>query len=170
MLEIEQAKGLLMTPDGQIHPFGVHTYESTDKWTHDNMHDSAFQKEVRYAPWFIETQEKLGFQYPEDTIFRQAMKMAGKGIVTVLNACESTVQGEEYNVFAYYLPETLSEPQREQFEQHYQELKEMIERKHAYIEFSAFNENGNYAWDRAIYSLDEFYEKNGYKKETKKTR
>lgn len=170
MLEIEKSMGLLMTPDGEIHPFGIQIYGAVDTWSHDNMHDSAFQKEIRFAPWFIETQKELGFQYSDDTIFRQAMKMAGKGIITVLNACDLNIQGEEYNAFAYYLPETLSDPQSQQFEQHYQELKEMIERKHAYTEFYAFDEDGKSAWKTSVFSLDEFYETMDLKKGTHKVK
>lgn len=41
MTDIEFVKGILITPDGEEHPFGIHSYVDEDK--DENYHDSALK-------------------------------------------------------------------------------------------------------------------------------
>lgn len=46
MTDIEFVKGILITPDGEEHPFGIHSYADEDKDKDENHHDSAFKNDI----------------------------------------------------------------------------------------------------------------------------
>lgn len=158
MKNIEFVKGILITPDGQKHPFGKQSYESVKNPKKENYHDSAFNNEILPQPWFQKLQEELGFEYTTDTLHRQSMTMAAKGIIVMLNGSNPNQYGE-YNVYCIHTPKKLSSAQKEVLENDYLSFKEVIERKNAYFEADGFDENENYIWNDFVYNLDEFYDR-----------
>ncbi len=158
MKNIEHVKGILITPNGEKYSFGKHSYESVAKRTDENYHDSAFNNEILPQPWFKKLQEELEFEYTSDTIHRQLITMASKGIIVLLNGSSTSQQGE-YNVYYIHTPKTLFPAQKEVFEKDYLSFKELIERKNAYFEAAVVDENENYVWNDFIYNLDEFYDR-----------
>lgn len=164
MKNIEFVKGILITSDGQKHPFGKHSYEPTAKLTDENYHDPAFNDEILPQPWFQQLQKELGFEYTNDTIHRQSAILASKGIIVMLNGSGTNQQGE-YNAYCIHIPENLSSAQKEVLENDYSSFKEVIERKNAYFEADGFDKNANYLWNNLIYDLDEFYDRMGLNRE-----
>lgn len=167
MESIEFVKGMLITPDGTKHPFGKHSYEPVANLTDENYHDLAFDAEILPQPWFRQLQQVLGFEYTNDTIHRQASKMAGKGILVLLNSSIANQEGE-YNVFCIHSPQTLSDEQKQVLENAYPAFKEMLERKKAYFEADAYDESGNYFWRDFVYSVDDFYDRMSLNRENRK--
>lgn len=107
MTDIEFVKGILITPDGEEHPFGIHSYVDEDK--DENYHDSAFKNDILSKSWFQQLEQELGFQYTDDTIHRQAMLLASKGIITLINVSDTNSSGEEYNVYCIHTPQQLTQ-------------------------------------------------------------
>lgn len=159
MTDIEFVKGILISPDGKEHPFGIHSYDKEYKNNDENDHDAAFKNDILQEPWFKELQHTLGFEYIDDTVHRQAITMAAKGIITLINASDTTLQGEEYNVYCIHIPKTLTKNQEEVLKNNYTGMKELLERKHAYFEANSYNEDGSYFWEDFVYDLDDFYDR-----------
>ena len=159
MTDIEFVKGILITPDGEEHPFGIHSYADEDKDKDENYHDSAFKNDILSKSWFQKLEQELGFQYTDDTIHRQAMLLASKGIITLINASDTNSSGEEYNVYCIHTPQQLTQNQRKKLEDNYEGMKELLERKHAYFEANAYKEDESYLWQDFVYDLDEFYDR-----------
>lgn len=157
MTNIEFVKGILITPNGEEHPFGIHSYTDEDK--EENSHDIAFKNNILSAPWFQNLEKELNFQYTDDTIHRQVMLLASKGIITLINASDTKSSGEEYNVYCIHAPQYLTQNQRKKLEDDYEGIKELVERKHAYFEATAYKEDESYLWQDFVYDLDEFYDR-----------
>lgn len=157
MNDIEFVKGILITPDGKLHPFGIHSYDSLDNTNDDNYHDTAFKNDILPKSWFKDLEKKLAFKYTNDTIHRQAMMMASKGVIILINASSTNAQGEEYNVYCIHTPENLTLEQTQLLENDYGKMKELLERKNAYFEANAYKEDESYLWQDYVYDLDEFY-------------
>lgn len=154
---IENAKGLLLTPDGEIHLFGELKYATVSELEEKNEHNPAFLTDIVTKPWFQQLQQELGFKYKinnEINIHRQTPLMAGKGIVMILNDSSLTTQDVEYNWYTFQLPEILTSAQQEVLENSYQDLKELIERKHSYVDGMAYDTNGNDAWTDVNFNVD----------------
>lgn len=159
MVDIEFVKGMLITPDGEEHPFGIHSYDDKDKNKDENCHDTAFKNDILPKTWFKRLEEELGFQYTSDTVHRQAMIMAAKGVIILINGSDTNSHGEEYNVYCIHTPETITLKQKEKLEDSYAEMKDLLERKHAYFEANAYKEDESYLWQDFVYDLDEFYDR-----------
>ncbi len=159
MLDIEHKKGILITPDGSIHPFGIQKYGRVEELIDENYHDTAFIMDIANKPWFYALQKELGFVYNvKDTFHRQIEELAQKGIITILNGSTQTTSQLEYNLFCIHTPEELTDNQVQTLEDAYEELKEVTERKSAYVESMAYTKEKNHAWSTYVYGLDEFYD------------
>ena len=173
---IENAKGLLLTPDGTIHPFGELKYATVSELEGQNEHDSAFLRDIATKPWFQQLEQELGFKYKLDNkinIHRQTPLMSGKGIVIILNDSSLTAQDEEYNWYTFQFPETITQAQQEVLENSYQALKQLIEKKHSYVDGMAYDTNGNDAWSNVNFNvdnLDEIYDRMNLNKSIGKKR
>ena len=160
MLDIEHVKGILIAPDGKQKSFGALLYGTTEDLTEDNYHDVSFNKEILPTTWFQKLQQELNFNYnKEDTIHRQVMVMASKGIITILNCSSITSSQGEYNAYCLHCPEQLTTNQKELLENSYTELKTLIEEKDAYFEATGYDTNEDYIWDDFVYDLDDFYDR-----------
>ena len=60
-------------------------------------------------------------------------------------------------MYCIYTPKTLTENQQLLLEENYQGIKELINRKKAYFEATAFDEECEYVWTDLVYNLDDFY-------------
>ena len=160
LLRIEHAKGVLIEPNGTLHFFGEQRYESAFEITDENDHESSFNATIADEAWFQELTEKSGFRYQKTgdgsaiNIHRQTPIWAGNGIIVILNDSHLTAKGDEYNFFTFQLPTQLSPEQQEVLEASYTGLKEMIERKHSYVDGMAYDQNGNDAWNDVNFNVD----------------
>lgn len=159
MKELEFVKGILITPDGIIHTFGTHSYNKEDRMDEDKCHDAAFKQDILPTPWFQQLQAELGFQYDGDTIHRHVMKMASKGIISLINASDTNQKGEEFNVYCIHTPQTLTDAQTQLLEAEYDTLKELLQRKKAYFEAVGYDPEENYIWQGFVFDLDDFYDR-----------
>lgn len=158
-MELKQAKGIVITPEGDIHSFGKHKYGNIDELTDENYHDPAFSQEIASTDWFQQFLQLTNYNYKKDTIYRESMTLAGLGLVFLFNGCSLNVRDEEYNSYFIQSPEILSEQQKNIFQENYTYLQGLIESDNAYFEGTAFTSEGDYAWTDFVYSIDEFYDK-----------
>lgn len=164
-LNIEDKKGIVIAPSGDFLEFGTLSYGNVSSLTDDNYHDTALKKDVIETSWFKELEKELNFEYnPNETIYKQNALLSAKGIITILNGSTTTPQGDEYNVYCIYTPKTLTENQQVLLEENYQDIKELIKRKEAYFEATAFDEDCEYVWNDFVYSIDDFYNRMNLKK------
>lgn len=153
MLDIESVNGILIAPNGTFKSFGVHSDESVQKLTAINFHDSSFKMQVANDRWFKQLQKDLNIKYTNDTIHRQAMGWASKGVMTMIHA---GVKGME--AYCVLSPEHISNEQKELLSRNYSNLKNQIVKNDAYFETYIFNENGNYTCNSPLYGEDSFYD------------
>ena len=153
MLNIESVNGIVIAPNGTYKSFGVHSDEDIHLLTDINFHDSSFKMQLADDKWFKKLQRDLHFQYTNDTVHRQAMGWASKGIMTMIHAGVKDM--EAYCVLA---PVQVSNAQKKLLEKNYTNLKEQILRNDAYFETYVFNRDGGFASNGPLYGEDAFYD------------
>lgn len=159
MLDIERVNGILVSPDGSYRSFGIHSDAPTSEMTDINFHDSAFKIELSKDPWFQKMKRDFNINYTDDTIHRQGMNWASKGIILMIHA--GAKPGEAYCVLS---PSRMSSSQKTLFENNYLNLQSQISKNETYFEAYIFDENGNYENNGMIYGLDSFYDRMGLNK------
>lgn len=159
MLDIERVNGILVSPDGSYRSFGIYSDAPASEMTDINFHDSAFKMELSKDPWFQEVKRNFNINYTDDTIHRQGMNWASKGIILMIHAGEKP--GEAYCVLS---PSRMSSSQKTLFENNYLNLQSQISKNETYFEAYIFDENGNYENNGMIYGLDSFYDRMGLNK------
>lgn len=168
LLRIECAKGVLMEPNGTLHFFGEQRYEFGFEITDENDHEASFNTSLADEEWFQNFTEQAGIPYEKKNngssvnIYQETAFWAGNGLVVIMNDSHLTARGAEYNRFLFLFPLHLSQEQQEVLEASYTGLKEMIERKHPYIDGMAYDREGNEAWEVERFNvdnLDEIYDR-----------
>ena len=168
LLKIEYAKGVLMEPNGTLHFFGEQRYESGFEITDENDHEISFNTSIADEEWFQNFTEQAGIPYEKKNngssvnIHQKTPFWAGNGLVIIINDSQLTARGDEYNYFVFQFPTQLSQEQQEILEASYTGLKEMIERKHSYVDGMADDREGNEAWEVERFNvdnLDEIYDR-----------
>lgn len=160
LLRIEYAKGVLMEPNGTLHFFGEQRYESGFEITDENDHETSFNTSLADEEWFQNFTEQAGIPYEKKNngssvnIHQKTPFWAGNGLVIIINDSHLTARGDEYNYFVFQFPTQLSQEQQEILEASYTGLKEMIERKHSYVDGMAYDREGNEAWEVTRFNVD----------------
>lgn len=158
MLDLENVKGILISPKGEYRSFGVYKKASIDEMIDENYHDSAFKNDILNTPWFKELEEELGFVYDEYNIHRQSIKLASKGIVVMLNGSTYNPDSTEYNLYTIQVPQVITQQQEQILSENYIYLKQLIEKTGAYFEGNAYDREENYLWNDIVYDIDTFYD------------
>ena len=159
-MELDKVKGILIDKDGIEHPFGIQENAHVSELTEDNYHDSAFIKDILPTEWF----KSLNYNYTDESIHKQAMTLAGLGIIFLENGCSLMPNDKEYSFYAIISPNKLTEKQRKKLEDSYEKLNTLITGQNAYFDGMAYLENADFAWPDSAYSLDEFYDNMGIEK------
>lgn len=168
LLRIEHAKGVLIEPNGTLHFFGEQRYESGFEITDENDHEASFNATIADEEWFQNLTERIETPYQKrqdgnsTNIHQQTPIWAGNGIIVILNDSQLNARGDEYNFFTFQFPKNLTLEQQEILETSYTSLKELIERKHSYIDGMTYDQNGNDAWndvDFSVDNIDEIYDR-----------
>lgn len=160
LLRIEYAKGVLMEPNGTLHFFGEQRYEPGLEITDENDHEASFNASLADEEWFQNFTKQAGIPYEKKNngssvnIHQETPFWAGNGLVVIMNDSQLTARGAEYNDFVFQFPTQLSQEQQEILEASYTGLKEMIERKHSYVDGMAYDREGNEAWEVARFNVD----------------
>lgn len=153
MLDIESVNGILIAPNGTFKSFGIHSDESVRKLTAINFHDSSFKMQIANDVWFKKLQKDLNFKYTNDTIHRQAMDWASKGVMTMIHA---GVKGME--AYCVLSPAQISKEQKELLEKNYVNLKNQIIKNNAYFETYVFSSDEECVCTGPLYGEDSFYD------------
>lgn len=168
LLEIEHAKGVLIEPNGSMHFFGKQRYELASEISDENDHENSFNATIVDEEWFQSLIEQAKISYKKKNngssvnIYKFTPLLAGNGIVVILNGSALTARNEEYNLYMFEFPSQLSPEQQEILESNYTGLKEMLERKHSYVDGMAYDKQGNDAWQVTgfnVDNLDEIYDR-----------
>ncbi len=150
---IEKVLGIVLTPDGQEHPFGIHKMADVNDLEEENYHDYAFQKEIASSPWF----KSLGITYDLDNPLRtQIFDLTSYGLTFILNGCSKGKDKELY-IYTIQCPDNLSPEVIQYFQDHYSEYKELIDKHNALFQGEAYH-NGEYVDDKMAFYFDEFYD------------
>ena len=165
MLDIEHVNGILIAPDGSYRSFGIHSDAPTSEMTDVNFHDSAFKMELSKDPWFQKVEQDFNIVYTDDTIHRQGMYWASKGIILMIHA-----GAKPEDAYCILSPSHMSSKQKNLFENNYLNLQNQIIKKNTYFEAYIFDKSGNYEDNGMIYGLDLFYERMKLTEKTPVTR
>ena len=160
MLDIKSRKGVFISPDGSTHPFGINNYHITKRFTDTNVHEIAFDNEIRNTPWFQEVQNKLNFTTQDKKFYNLIDTMCGKGLVLILNVCsELPITNQLLEKYIIYTPIELTNEQEQTLTENYQELKSLEEQEdNIMIKAIAFKDNGECTWEEDIQGIDNIYD------------
>ena len=155
-MELEHVNGIIVWEDGIPHSFGVNKMASPKELTDENYHSTSFLIDIYPKKWFQDTEypydQKLGFG-------RQLGDLASFGFVTLCNTSSRITDQDDYYCFLINAPINISDNAKDYLTSIYEDFKELLERKQAYFQGTAYLENGDYAWKSPAFTLEEFYDK-----------
>ncbi len=153
-MSIEEVLGMVITPDGLEHPFGIKKLSHVKDLESENYHDPSFVNEIVSTDWF----QAIGYPYDKnESLAKQIFDMTSYGLTFILNGSNKITSGEEVYLYTIQAPENLSEKTKEYLQSHYTEWKNIMDRENTYFQGEAYR-NGEYIDDKSVYSLDEFYQ------------
>lgn len=167
-MNLEDVNGIVLYKDGIPHSFGVNRMVTVKELTPENFHDESFKKDIVSSEWF----QKVGYPYDNKTFLRrQIMDMCAKGFTFILNGSSLTATLDETYLYTIQTPIHPSPETVEYLSSIYPKLKELLESHEGALFFGEpYDENGDYVWDDAAYSLDDFYDQLNIPREIAKTK
>lgn len=164
-MDLENVLGIVISKDGEMHPFGKFKLAEVSELSEENFHDPSFKNEVVPSQWFQDLESNLeNFYDSNQTLRKQIFDMTNyHGLTFLLNANNLKPDNEPFYCYTIQCPFDLSDETRECLENNYDYLKNLIDRQQALFEGEPYLD-GAYIWNESAYNIDDFYDKMGLAK------
>lgn len=154
-MDIKSAKGIIVPKDGIPRSFGKTIFDSVNKLTDDNYHDTAFQEDIMQQTWY----QLLGINYDDSkSMHNQLPELADQGLMLILNCSSLTSKGEKNYTYEIVCSNNLSLEQRKTLEENYDSLSRQIEEDKAWFYGEIVNDITDINKNIPAYNLDDFYD------------
>ena len=151
-MSIEEVAGIVITPDGLEHPFGIS--DLVIPANKNVSHEQYFSSEIVKQEWF----QELGYDFKNDNLYSQIPDMTTYNLSFVLNGSSISNNKNDTYLYLIFVPDNLTPETKNYFSKNYDHLKEVISEHNAFFQADIFHD-GQYMNSQPVSTIDEFYEK-----------
>lgn len=123
-MNLENVLGIVLTPEGELYPFGSQQLESSNRPSWRNYHGSSFMREIVPMAWF----QALHYPFSPKDAKSHFNRLTSMGYGFFLNTSLPFLGSQSYIV---QMPYSMTDCQKEVLQANYDYLSRLVETEHA---------------------------------------
>lgn len=162
-MNLEDVLGIVLTPEGDLYPFGSQSLDESNRPNWRNYHGSSFMKEIVPTAWF----QSLNYTFSPMDAKSHFNRLTAMGYGFFLNVSIPSYSKEYYKSYIVQMPYSMTEVQKEVLIQQYDYLSQLVENENASFYGEVY---GSPTYFPTTRDVDSFYQSIGIQPKEKITK
>lgn len=126
-MNLKNVLGIVLTPDGELYPFGRQNLDGTGRTVTRDSHGQSFMREIVPTAWF----QTLNYKFTPMDAFSHFNRLTAMGYGFFLNGSVISYPNIHYYAYTVQMPYFMTNAQKEVLSHQYDYLSQLIEEEKA---------------------------------------
>lgn len=127
IMNLNQVLGIVLTPEGELYPFGKQSADETGHTSMKDSHGESFVRDIVPMSWF----QSLNYKFTPMDAFAHFYRLTAMGYGFFLNGSVISYPNICYHAYTVQMPYSMTDAQKEVLNQQYDYLSQLIDEEQA---------------------------------------
>ncbi len=127
IMNLDQVLGIVLTPEGELYPFGKQNSDEAGKTSVKDSHGGSFMRDVVPTAWF----QSLNYKFTPMDAFSHFNRLTDMGYGFFLNGSVISYPNICYHAYTVQMPYFMTDAQKEVLSQQYDYLSRLVDEEQA---------------------------------------